>query len=196
MIANLNSNPKPITSQLVKETYTYMQSVYGTTVISKTDSAFMGGISTFLSTMGILDKAKFMSSYATTIDKVLYLPFTPGIADNTWSLYSQLVIAVHEHQHVEQWITEGRWTFDSKYLLSKSERARYETEAYRSTLEMSWLYQKRIPDTQAVANALLQYGMDNSYVVAAKGSLDSAARMVKAGVVLNVATRTALSVLV
>ncbi|MCK7535239.1 MAG: hypothetical protein MZV63_31760, partial [Marinilabiliales bacterium] len=44
-------------------------------------------------------------------------PFEPGCEDGGWSLWGQVAVCVHEHQHVEQLDRDGWLKFAGKYLL-------------------------------------------------------------------------------
>lgn len=193
--APLNKTPKEITPELVKNLWKYMSNMYGSKIISKKDSSFMNVIGWALGVMGIQDKDKFMSRYTTTIGNTIYVPFEIGVEGEFHSLYSQIVICVHEHQHIQQSKVMGSMNYNVSYLLNKDERTRLEAEAYRSSLELSWYYFKNIPNTRMVAETLLNYGLNNSHVNTCQAALDSASRSVKAGLVLNQATRVGLSVL-
>ncbi|HRY90250.1 MAG TPA: hypothetical protein P5305_20395, partial [Rubrivivax sp.] len=50
----------------------------------------------------------------------------PGCEGGGWSLWGQLAVCVHEHQHVEQLDREGWFKFAGKYLLSSAGRAAFE----------------------------------------------------------------------
>jgi hypothetical protein len=191
----LNRGPKPINPQLVQNLWTYMQKVYNTSVINKSDSAMMVVVGVILDKMGIQDKATFMSKYSTTVGHSIYVPFTIGVPTADWPLTSQIIICLHEHQHIVQSTSEGEFSYNFNYMMKPDMRAQYETEAYRSALEISWYYNKTLPDLHAVASILLNYGLTADHVHVAEVSLSSAARMVKSGLILNQATKTGLSVL-
>jgi hypothetical protein len=191
----INKGPKPITPQLVTNLWAYMQKVYNTSVINKSDSNMMALVGTCLDKMGIQDKATFLAKYTTTIGHSIYTPFTVGTPTADWPLTAQIIVCLHEHQHVVQCVSEGEFSFNFNYLLKPDMRAKYETEAYRSTLELSWYYSKTLPDLHSVASILLSYGLTADHVHVAEVALASAARMIKAGLVLNQATKTGLAVL-
>jgi hypothetical protein len=191
----LGLKPRPITPELVINLWNYMSKVYGTTVMDKNSRGLMTAVSVFLDKIGIQDKETFMKKYTTTIGCNIYTPFTVGVPNDDWSLYSQIVVCAHEHQHVVQSTNEGDFMYSLNYLTRPDMRAKYETEAYRSSLEFSWFYYKRLPDLHTVAQGLSGYGLGADHIHVAEIALMSAARMIQAGLIVNQATKTALSVL-
>src|SRR5690606_22024002 len=79
-----------------------MQARYGTRIIDKASAAEMRLVGWFLERIGVLDAATFLERFTTTIGRRIYAPFTPGTPTPRHGLWSQMVICVHEHQHVEQ----------------------------------------------------------------------------------------------
>jgi hypothetical protein len=192
----LVKKPKPITPELVSSVWQYMSKVYSTSVITKSTSTNMQIVGAFLDKLGIQNKDNFMSNYTTTIGHSIYIPFTIGIPSGLWTLENQIIVCAHEHQHVVQANNEGMFKFTMNYLFSADSRAQYETEAYRSTLELFWYYHKALPDNlHPLASMLLPYNLTEQHVAVAEIALSSAARMIKSGLVLNQATKSALSVL-
>lgn len=190
----LDHTPKQITPELVKSLWSYMTRVYGTKIINKNNSSEMMLVSQALSRMGILDQNDFMSKFTTTIGHGIYIPFEIGDPSGYWSLESQIVVCAHEHQHVVQYDADN-WGFYYSYLTDTNARAKYETEAYRSDLEFEMFYNRTLPNISNVAHKLTCYGLNSTQVHVAEVSLQSAARMVSKGMILNQATKTALSVL-
>lgn len=187
---------KPITKELVQDLYTYMSSVYGTSIINKHSSGAMNLVGSFLNLIGVQDKEQFMNDFCTTIGKNIYLPFKIGeVNQPQWNLLSQIIICVHEHQHVVQSMQMGSLKYNTNYLTSKAERTRLEAEAYRSSLEINWLYNKRLPDIHKVASSLKYYGLNDASIAVCESTLKSAARSIQAGAILNQATKTALTIL-
>jgi hypothetical protein len=191
----LGMKPRAITPQLVQNLWSYMSKVYGTNVMDKASRGEMTAVSIFLDKMGVQNREDFMRNYTTTIGRSIYTPFTVGVPCEGWSLQSQIIVCAHEHQHVVQSTNEGDFSFSFNYLLKPDMRAKYEAEAYRSSLELDWFYNKTIPDLHVIASRLLGYGLSEDHVHVAEIALASAARMVRAGLVVNQATKTALAVL-
>lgn len=186
---------RPVTPQLVQNVWTYLGKVYDTHVIDKSDSTEMALVGTFLSKLGIQDKDIFMKKYTTTIGRSIYTPFTVGVPTADYPLMGQIIVAAHEHQHVVQSSSEGDFSFTMNYLLKPDMRAKYEAEAYRSTIELLWFYHNTIPDLHQLASILLNYGLTQDHVHVAEITFASAVRMIKAGLVLNQATKTVLPLL-
>lgn len=179
------------TSEQVKAFWKYMSSYYETTTVDKNNSAFMGTIGTFLSAIGVQDKQKFMNSYTTTIGTTIYAPFEVG-DPSKWSLWSQVVVCVHEHMHVIQYRKDGALPFSWNYVTSASKRAKYEAEAYRTNLEMHYWNYKSLPDTQDLANKLVAYNVGAADIAVVKKMLDLSAISVKAGAIISDPVKVAI----
>ncbi|WP_200846982.1 hypothetical protein, partial [Arthrobacter sp. 18067] len=108
--------------------YQHMQSRLRTKTANKADSLEMQLAAEALQRMGILDRQRFLEKYATTVGRTLYLPFGVVVPKGGWALWAQVVVCVHEHQHVVQHDEEGP-SYELAYLTSAASRARYETEA-------------------------------------------------------------------
>src|SRR5262245_36467716 len=107
---------------------------FGTTVIDKRGAVEMRLVARALDALGILNRERFLDSFATTIRRRIYLPFEIGGGDQG-DLWHQIVLCVHEHQHVVQHDRRGL-RYEIAYLTDRTERARLEAEAYRCHLEL------------------------------------------------------------
>ena len=145
----------------------FMTQHYGTSVIRKQDAIEMKAVATFLGALGILDKDSFLRQYTTTIGRRIYAPFTIGDA-STLDLWDQMVLCIHEHQHVVQHDKLGL-RYEVTYLASKASRARYEAEAYRSVLEVAAWRRVPPPAPHQLALELSGYGVgDDNQAMAAR----------------------------
>jgi hypothetical protein len=180
------------TSDTVTEFWAFMTGYYQTQVIEKSNSVAMQAVAAFLGSIGILDANAFLTSYATTLDHSIYLPFTPGVAAPGWDLFDQIVVCAHEHEHVVESTSLGLVTYDFRYVTDTPSRARYEAEAYRSAFELSWWNSKTVPSPQKVANLLTGYGCTATDVAMAETILSVTAKEVELGAILNPATSVAL----
>jgi len=90
------------TVELVQGLWDHMEDHCGTRRARKTavEMQLVGG---FLDAIGILDAEDFLSRYTTTIGRTIYTPWEVGVGD----LASQMLICVHEHQHVHQYLKGG-----------------------------------------------------------------------------------------
>lgn len=169
-----------------------MQAHYATRVIDKSNAAEMRLAAAFLERIHVLDAASFMERFTTIIGRRIYAPFTPGIATPRHSLWSQIVVCTHEHQHVEQHDREGKIRFSSRYLLSPAARAAYEAEAYCCNLELHYWHTGEIPDTRELADRLMHYGVRKRDIEAAHQTLSQAARKIQAGQSITLAAQRAI----
>jgi hypothetical protein len=144
-----------------------------------------------LDALGILDKDRFLESFTTTLGRKIYTPFQVGSANEVWDLWDQVVVCVHEHQHVVQHDREGL-SFEVSYVADRAARARFEAEAYRSNLEMHFWRFGSPMRSRPLAELLHDYGCRPEDVEVAAHSLALANVAVRRGAVLNEATRAAL----
>jgi hypothetical protein len=174
----------------VRAFWAFLTAHYGTTVVNKADAVEMALVGAFLDQVGILDKTRFLARYTTTIGRRIYTPFVPGEGPDLWH---QMVIAVHEHQHVAQLDRDGWLAFTRGYLLRTATRARYETEAYRTHLELAFWRTGDLPSSGDLAAKLRNYGCTAEDVRVAEKVLRLSEPAIRHGAVLAAATRVALS---
>lgn len=170
-----------------------MQARYGTRIIDKSSAAEMRLVGWFLERIGVLDAATFLERFTTTIGRRIYVPFTPGTPTPRHGLWSQMVICVHEHQHVEQQDRDGAFTFALRYLISRAARAAYEADAYRCNLELHHWHTGTIRSPRELAERLRSYGVREADIDVAETTLIAAARTVKAGGLITAASKVAVA---
>jgi hypothetical protein len=185
------SSYSEMNSALTKDFWNYMISFYGTTVSEKNTSRFMFVIGSFLSSLGILDREIFLNEYATTIRKTIYIPFKIGDTLSKKELLNQLLLCVHEHQHVVQYERFGK-QYSIGYVLNHKKRARFETEAYSTSIEIYYWFFEEILDTQRLATMLESYDCDKEDIANSKRILDSNADLIKKGKVVSESGKTAI----
>ena len=79
-----------------------MQDHFRTSVINKSSALEMQLVARGLEALGIQRKDRFLKNFTTTIGRRIYTPFEVGSPKGGWDLWHQIVICVHEHQHVVQ----------------------------------------------------------------------------------------------
>ena len=169
----------------------HMQDRFGTTTVNKADALEMQLVADLLDALGILDKERFLTNFTTTLARRIYTPFEVGSPEGGWDLWSQVVICVHEHQHVVQHDREDL-AYEASYVTDRAARARFEAEAYRSNLEMHFWRYGTTESARQLAELLHDYGCRPEDVEVAAQSLALANISVRQGAVLNDATRAAL----
>ena len=174
----------------VRAFWAFLTARYGTTVVDKADAAEMALVGAFLDRIGVMDKARFLANYTTTIGRRIYAPFALGEGPDLWH---QMVVAVHEHQHVEQLDRDGWFAFVTGYLLRTSDRARYETEGYRTHLELHFWRTGAMLPAGKLAAKLRAYGCTAEDVAVAEKVLRLSEPAIRQGAALTPATRAALS---
>ena len=100
----------------------FMQDHYRTTVVNKRDALEMQLVAQALDALGIQSSERFLRNFTTTLGRRIYTPFEVGSPRGGWDLWSQVVICVHEHQHVVQHDREGL-SFEVSYLADRAARA-------------------------------------------------------------------------
>ena len=180
-----------VTSEMVKGLWVHLEETYGSRRAKKTDPE-MALAARFLGDMGILDPDDFLTRYTTTIGRTIYTPYEVGIESNGHKLSSQLIVCVHEHQHVVQYIKEGP-KFGFEYLASSARRAAYEANALRCNLEIYyWLYGD-VPDVNTLAEGLVHYGCGDGDIRTASKHLSIVAKVVNKGGITSDAGKCAIA---
>ena len=169
----------------------FMQDHYRTTVVNKRDALEMQLVAQALDALGIQSRDRFLRNFTTTLGRRIYTPFELGSPRGGWDLWSQVVICVHEHQHVVQHDREGL-SFEVSYLADRAARARWEAEAYRSNLELHFWRYGTTPSARRIAEVLGDYGCRPEDVDVAAKSLALSAVSIRKGAVINEATHVAL----
>ena len=169
----------------------FMQDHFRTTVVNKRDAFEMQLVAHALDTLGVQSRDRFLRNFTTTLARRIYTPFDLGVPRGGWNLWSQVVVCVHEHQHVVQHDREGL-SFEVSYLADRAARARWEAEAYRSNLELHFWRYGTTPSARRIAEVLTDYGCRPEDVAVATKSLALSAVSVRKGAVLNEATHVAL----
>ncbi len=169
----------------------FMQDHYRTTVVNKRDALEMQLVAQALDALGIQSRDRFLRNFTTTLGRRIYTPFEVGSPRGGWDLWSQVIICVHEHQHVVQHDREGL-SFEVSYLADRAARARWEAEAYRSNLELHFWRYGTTPSARRIAEVLGDYGCRPEDVDVAAKSLALSAVSIRKGAVINEATHVAL----
>ncbi len=180
------------TPDLVRGLWAAMAHRWGTRAVSKADSAQMRALSKLLDAIGVLDATSFMRRYTTVVGRTIYCPFELGVPSASHPLWAQLVVGVHEHQHVVQLEREGRVGYSVRYVASRSARATWEAEAYTCNLELHWWRYGVVRDASELARRLQDYGLGRRDVEAAEAVLRGANEQIARGEVVTEAGRFAL----
>lgn len=149
----------------------------------------MQGVASFLSAIGVLDKQAFLREYTTTIGRSIYAPFSPGVAGPGWNLWSQVVVCAHEFQHIVQYNKGGFFGYYLPYVFRRAKRTAFETEAYRSALELSYWRFGTMPSAHTIAQMLGGYGVSATDIRVAETALKMSALSIGRGAIINEASR-------
>jgi len=170
-----------------------MSKKYDFEIVQKKDSKGMRLVAWALDLMEIQDKDKFLNSYTTTIvvggHRVVYVSFDIGKGSQA-SLVRQVGVCVHESQHVVQADRESIQPI--KYLTSDTNRAYYEADCYRATMEMHWFFTGRLLSPKKLANELKGYSVGRADRRIAEKHLVIASKVVKRGGVITGTSKVAI----
>lgn len=184
-----------ITPELVRGFWSHFERLYHTRTVPKADATEMKAVASALKLMGILDADAFMTKFVTTLWRRIYVPFTVGEIGSSWSLWDQIVVCVHEHQHVEQLQRDGWFKFTTQYLTSSAKRAMYEAEAYRSDMEMWFWRTGELLSPHSLAGSLVSYNCKVGDIRTVEIALEMSSITVKKGGVINRASQRAIEYL-
>jgi len=194
----------------VKEFWEYMSQHYDTTVLQKNSDLSkilklkdfsldalkelgteIYAVALFLDKLKVMDVGKFMNNYATTLGDRIYIPFEPGKKNKNYSLKKQMVICVHEHQHVLQFRKEP-FAFAIRYLADRAQRAMFEAECYRCNMEIEYALTGTMPKAEGYAKSLKNYACTDEDIAVVEKALKLSAQTIKAGGVTTKASGVAL----
>lgn len=173
-----------INSELVVDFWNFMAKEYGTTTVDKRDSSFMKTVSSVLDLMKITNKETFMANYSTTLGHKIYIPFQVGQTSTKFTFENQIACCVHEHMHVELFESEG-FSYNLNYALNHSKRAIYEAKAYTTNFEMYFHHTGEMLDPVYVSKKILSYGCNEEDVSVVRKILESNAKTIKYGGIIN-----------
>lgn len=180
----------------VKAFWTYMQRKYRFRTVRKQDAAEMKFVAEVLDLMKITNKEAFLERFTTVIPlssfRGVYIPFELGVSGPHYDLWGQMVVCVHECDHIAQCDKEGDLGYAWKYLTSAADRAHYEAGGYRCNLEMNWRYQRRVLKPADLAANLVHYGCSRVDVETTRKQLALCLPAIRQGAIVEPAMRTAV----
>lgn len=175
------SDPTP---DIVRGLWAHMTQRYGSKVADKTNAPLMELIAGAMQLFGVDNASDFLKNFTTTIATTIYVPFEIGDDSTGWSLWDQIVICAHEHEHVLQWQREGV-AFAAKYLASSGFRAAYEAEAYRSEAELSWWRTRQVAAPTTLAAHLTAYRCSQADMNSAAQIIELSEATIERGGIIN-----------
>lgn len=185
---------KILTKQLVIDYHEYMSRKFHFQIIQKTDCDLMPLAANALELLGIVDKEKFLKSFALTIVepitdwKAVYIPWVPGRGTQN-ALVSQVLVLGHETEHTIQG-EEIDW--GPRYCISQSFRANQESLAMHPELELGFYLTGKPLNTAALANRLKYYRVRQRDIRVTKKHLDLYNKIVARGAIGSIAGKAAI----
>ena len=162
------------TSAIVRGLYDHLQRRYGSRLVDRSESKPFQVLADLVSLLGIADRESYLRRTVTTIGHTIYAPFTPGEASPPYDLWTQIVVAAHEHEHIVQAEESGGdLAFILRYLVSPSDRAVFEARAFFSTFELEyWRYGEVRTSVDTITKIISgSYGLGANDVLAARAAL-------------------------
>ena len=106
----------------------------------------------------------WMQRWAITFRRVIYLPFTPGVACDRFPLWLQVQIIGHEFQHIIEQRRGRRWFL--RYLFRPWFRAQEEATAFKAQMEIANMFGREISPAkcQDILRKSYLLGKTNSYI--------------------------------
>lgn len=126
---------KPLEPQDVVDLHTHLCEQVGATLVDAESKEAIEALRAKLIALGLDGLKVYQGSYATTLGKTIYLPYTPGVPNQFWSLVDQCQGIAHETHHVE-FFNENPTIYTENYLLRTEDRAFYESQCYRGSSEV------------------------------------------------------------
>ena len=168
----------------------HMSKKYKFDVIQKDTSVAMHAAGFALDAIGVTNKEKFMEDFAVTLANNVYVPFHVGDGKES-ELLGQVMVAVHESQHVLQW-RRNPLKFMRNYLFNDAARAHYEAEAYRTNMEIYHFFTGKMLSPTKLANLLKNYGVDAGDIRVTRKNLESSRRVIENGYVISGVSKHAI----
>lgn len=180
----MTAPPKPwnleLSAQDTRVFWAEMCEAFGTRVIQKESAWEMRASGRVLGALGVMPREVFMRRYTTVWGGRIYPCFDLGQGD-AHARWGQVVVCVHEHQHVVQFKARGFGIYAARYMADSRFRASMEAEAYLTQLELNFWRNGVMPDAQRLANGLEAYGCRVSDVRHAQRILEDGARALMQG---------------
>ncbi len=151
----------------VKDLWDFYQQELRSKVSPKAEKPIMRIASRIVARRTDTTRVEFMEDFVTTLGRRIYLPFTPGATGTGWSFRDQMLLCVHEHQHVVQW-RKKPLRFLVQYARDTRKRALFEAEAFLGEFEACEAWGWSPPDLEQRIGTLRGYGVTDEDVAAAR----------------------------
>jgi hypothetical protein len=168
------------TAQDTRALWDAMCARYNTRVTHREQAPQMRITGWALGLTGFMKRETFMTRYTTVWGRHIFPCFVVGEGDAE-ELWRQIVVCVHEHQHVEQFDRAGFGPYAARYLISSRQRALLEAEAYCCNIELHWWRHGQLPDLDELTARLGPYGCGPEDRAAARAIFEGCARALRAG---------------
>lgn len=200
MAARKRNKSRVLTGKDVVDFWKYSSKKYGFSIIQKKNNAEMKVVSWALDSMNIMDKEYFMDNCTVTVClgdwQSVYVPFELGTFElgkgskSKSQLVNQVATCVHESQHAVQAKRDKMQPM--KYLASDTQRAFYEADAYRATMEMHYYFTGKFPSPGILANLLRGYSVGMADRRICEKHLIIAAKVIRRGGVISGVSKDAI----
>jgi hypothetical protein len=123
--------------------------------------------------------------------KGIYIPFEIGVPKAGWSLWSQIEVCVHEHEHFVQCLRDGDLGYAWDYVTNSASRAHHESGGYSCNMEMRHRYRREMPTPEDLSGKLVYYGCSLTDVSVSRKELALRIPIVRRGGLVQAASRVA-----
>lgn len=160
------TTPAPLPDE-AKSLWAYLSKALRSRVVRKDKASIMRIAARIAARRTDTTREEFMHDFVTTLGRRIFVPFTIGEEVPAWSLRSQMLLAVHEHQHVAQWRARPV-RFWVRYARDTRKRALLEAEALLSEFEACQAFGWPLPDIEQRLGTLAGYGLTDADRAAAR----------------------------
>lgn len=161
------TEPVPQTPENTKALWNHLSDKLHSVVSQKADKAIMRIAARIVARRTNTSEEAFLQDFVTTLGRRIYVPFKVGEEVDGWSCRSQMLLAVHEHQHVAQWRRQPI-RFLVRYARDPRQRALYEAEAFLAEVEAAAAFGWDPIDINQRLGTLRGYGVRDADIVDAR----------------------------
>lgn len=142
----------------VNSLWDFYQDELGSKVFEKGSKVIMRIAARIVARRTETTEEQFLGDFVTTVGRRIYVPFTLGVEKDDWSWRDQMLLCVHEHQHVVQWRRQPV-RFLTQYARDTRKRALFEAEAFLSEFEACAAFDWNPPNLEQRIGTLKGYGL-------------------------------------
>ena len=148
-----------------------LATLHGTRVAPKRRSLLMQAAAVALAVLRVQSRQQFLDDLVTVIGKTIYVPLDFSQPVSETDAWRFMLLAAHEHCHVEQAERDSFLVFALRYLLSPKHRALYEAEAYATAFTLARQFDRLEDEVPSILARLQHYGLGAAGMAEAERAL-------------------------